>query len=398
MAGIIILGIVIRIAYFLRPRSFWGDEWFSIFLSRQNIKDVIIASLNDVHPPLQFILFHFGGYRLWPFIAGILSLYFFSKLSKDKLAVLLFAISPYFIHLSGETRGYGFLCLFSILALLGYRWAFPLALFTEHYAWFLLLAIPFSMLFVPFMAASLGLIAYQTGAEHAFSLSRGFDWSPIFYLKKITGLFLQFGGGIKYSFLTVKQAISLLKSYYLIFFIAPVVFLFYCRNKKYLKLFIIPLVLLLIFYPIRLNARYLPFCGLSYLILIAAGFRQMRQKHRWPAFLIISFFIIANIISLAWLFSINYDPYHREDYIGASKYLKENIKESDGLIGSRQQVEYYLKQKFPEDGKTIWEVFLGNPDMAINNRLWAATEKKLNKRVVLSKRFGDLVWVIKYAE
>ena len=398
MAGIIALGIIIRIAYLIRPRSFWGDEWFTIFTSQQNIKDAVITSLKDVHPPLQFILFHFDGYRLWPFVAGVLSLYFFSKLSKDRLATFLFAISPYFIHLSGETRGYGFLCLFSILALIGYRWAFPIALLSEHYAWFLLLVVPFSLWFIPFLAASLGLIIYQSGTEQVFSPNRGFELSFAFVIKKIVGLFIQFGGGIKYSFLTVKQAASLIKNFYLVFFIAPVIFLFYAKNKRYLKLFLIPLVFLLIFYPIRLNARYLPFCGLSYLILIAMGFRQMSLKHKVIARVIIVFFIIANVISLAWLFSVNHDPYHREDYIGASQYLKDKIKPSDGLIGSSRQVEFYLKQKFPKDGETIWEVFLGNPDMAINQRVWASKEKELGRTIVFTKKFGDLVWVIKYAK
>lgn len=395
---ILALGVIIRIAYFLKPRSFWGDEWFTIFTSQQGFKELLISSLKDVHPPMQFILFHLGGYRLWPFAAGMLSLYFFSKLSKDKLATFLFAISPYFIHLSGETRGYGFLCLFSILALMGYRWAFPCALLSEHYAWFLLLAIPFSLWFIPFLAGSLGLIIYQSKAEQVFVANRGFELSLQFVIKKIVGLFIQFGGGVKYSFLTVKQAAALLKNFYLIFFLAPVIFLFYARHKKYIKLFFLPLLFLLIFYPIRLNARYLPFCGLSYIILITLGFRNMSVKNKTVARFIMAAFIIANIVSLIWLFSVNYDPYHREDYVGACKYLKENIKESDGLIGSTREAEFYLKEKFRSDGDVIWEVFLGNPDMEINNGLWASTEKKLGKRVVSKKQFGDLVWVVKYAK
>ena len=398
MAGIIVLGAIIRIAYFFRPRSFWGDEWFTVFLSQQNFKDVIVSSVKDVHPPLQFILFHFGGYKLWPFIAGIASLYFFSKLSKDKLATFLFAISPYFIHLSGETRGYGFLCLFSILALLGYRWAFPCALLSEHYAWFLLIAIPFSLWFIPFLAASAGLILLQSRAEQVFASNRGFEWSAQFVIKKIIGLFIQFGGGVQYSFMTVEQAAMLIKKAYPVFFIAPVIFLFYSKNKRYLKLFLIPLAILLVLYPIRLNARYLPFCAVSYMILIATGFRRMNQRKRILANFIIAAFIIVNLSSLAWLFKVNYDPYHREDYIGATKYIKENIRPSDGLIGSRAQIRYYLKRDYAEDGEVIWEVFLGNPDMEINKKLWALREKELKRKIILSKRFGDLVWVIKYAK
>ncbi len=392
---ILFTGFILRIIYFLKPRSFWGDEWFTIFLSQKPFKEVLLGSIRDVHPPLQFVLYYFGGYRFLPFLAGILSLYFFHKLSKDKLATFLFAISPYFIHLSGEARGYGFLCLFLILALLGYKWAFPCALFTEHYSWFLLLAIPFSIWFLPFLAGSIGLIAYQTQAEEVFAIER-FQWSVFGLVKKISGLFIQFGGGVGYSFLTKSQAILLIRKVYLLAFIGPIVFLFYARNKKYLKLFFIPLAVLLIFYPIRLNARYLPFCGISYILLITEGFQTMRKKYNKLALSILICFIAANIFSLAWMHKINYDPYHREDYIGASEYIKKNYKPGEGLIGCREQVQYYLKENFPEKGDAIWEVYLGNLDMRVNNERMHLQEVELKRKATLSKKFGDLVWVIKY--
>lgn len=396
MLPILILGAILRILYFVLPRSFWGDEWFTIFLCRQGLKSAVIGSIKDVHPPLQFILFHFGGYRLFPFIAGILSLYFFSKLSKDKLATFIFAISPYFIHLSGETRGYGFLCLFSILALLGYRWAFPLALFTEHYAWFLLLSIPFSLWFIPFLIASGSLIAFQTGTEHVFTPGRSvYGVFPI--IKKTVGFFLQLGGGVKYSFLTHEQAYTFLKkSWYLVLFLAPLVFLFYARNKKYFKLLFVPFILLLIFYPVRLSARYMPFSAVAYLLLIGEGFRMMRTKSKIPAYAIMALFITANSFSLAWLLKAGYDPYHREDYIGASEYVKNNIKTTDGLIGCRDQVWFYLKKNYPENGTDIWEVSIGNPDMAVNESHWRGVENKLGKKLKFKKQFGDLVWVARF--
>lgn len=392
---ILLAGIALRVLYFLKPRSFWGDEWFTIFLAQNNLKEVIFASLKDVHPPLQFILFHFGGYRLFPFIAGVLSLYFFSKLTKDKLTVFLFAISPYFIHLSGETRGYGLLCLFSILVLLGYKWAFPFALFTEHYAWFLLLVIPFSFWFLPFLAGSAGLIFYQMGAEQFFQPHR-FEWSIFVVIKKVLGLLIQFGGGLGYSFITPAHAKSLISKSYIVFFILPFTFIFYSRDKRYLKLFFIPILILLIFYPIRLAARYLPFCGIAYLMLIAQGFHRMPNRHKLSANLIMIFFIIVNLFSLSWMLKINYDPYHREDYIAAAQYIKKHFSDNDGLIGSRQQIGYYLKRDFPKKGKVIWEVYLGNPDMEVNYKHWRLQEKKLNRRLTLTKQISELVWIAKY--
>lgn len=396
MPLILAIGALIRIFYYIKPRSFWGDEWFTIFASSHgSLKDAVIASVNDVHPPLQFILFHFGGYRLFPFIAGLLSLYFFSKLSKDRLATLIFAISPYFIHLSGETRGYGFFCLFSILALLGYRWAFPCALFTAHYSWFLLLAIPFSVWFLPFLAGSAALIIHQTGTEQVFSSGRGFEWSVFSVLKKLIGLFLQFGGGVQYSFITPGQAMAMLKKTHLIFYILPAIFLFFSKNRRYMRLFAVTIAVLLLIYPIRLNARYLPFVGVAYLLLLTEGYRNFRYKVIANA--IMGAFLAVNLWSLGWLFSVNYDPYHREDYIGASEFIEKNIGKNDGLIGCVDQVKFYTKKVYPSDGANIWEVYLGNPDMAVNEKHWTDGETRLKKKAVFKQNFGDLVWVIKYS-
>lgn len=395
MYWVLALGIFLRVLYFLKPRSFWGDEWFTIFLSQKPLKDVLTGALHDVHPPLQFLLFHFGGYRLWPFLAGVASLYFFSKLSKDRLATFLFAISPYFMHLCAETRGYGFLCLFTILALCGFRWAFIAALATEHYAWFLLLAVPLALWFIPFLTASLGLMLFQSRVEQAF-LSNRLSWDLAGLFKKIVGLFIQFGGGVKYSFLTFNQARSLWKAPYLLFFLGPVVFLFFARDRKYWKLFLVPIIVLLVFYPIRLNARYIPFCAVSFLMLACMGYKRMRQRHRIGADLILVSFIIANIFSLAWLFQVNYDPYHREDYIQASRFIEKHITVKDGLIGCRDQVAYYVKKNYPEDGEIIWEVYLGNPDMKINEHHWQNQQQRLERTKTFLRQFGDLVWVVKY--
>lgn len=391
---ILFLGALLRIAYFLKPRSFWGDEWFTIFLSQNSLKNTILASFKDVHPPLQFIIFHFGGYRFFPLIAGLLSLYFFNKLCKDKLANLIFAISPYFIHLSGETRGYGFLCLFTILVLLGYRWAFPLAIFTEHYGWFLLLAVPFALWFIPFLAGSAALISFQTQAESVFEPNR-FHYSFFIILKKVAGLFVHFGGGIKYSFLTAKQSLGL-NGIFLSLFILPAVFLFFARKQKYLKLFFIPIIVLMIFYPIRVVARYLPFCAIAYLMLINEGYYKAKVKFKLISNIIISLFLAANIFCLFWMFSVNYDAYHREDYISAAKFIKENIRKDEGLIGATKPLEYYLKEKFPEKGNNIWEVYLGNPDMEINAQHWRAQADSLKKKLAFTRQFGELVWIAKY--
>jgi len=391
---ILLLGTALRIAYFIIPRSLWGDEFWVIQKSDLPFMQSIMAYINDVHPPLMAVIYKINATRLFPFIAGILSLYFFSKLSKDKLATFLFAISPYFIHLSGENRGYGFLCLFAILCLMGYRWAFPLALATEHYAWFLLLVMPFALWFIPFLVGSAGLVVYQTATEQVFVTGRGFEWSIFAVCKKLGGLFLQFGGGVQYSFLTPQQAIELFKSHMLYLYLLPAIFIFWARNKKYLKLFIIPIIALLLVYPIRLNARYLPFVGVAYILLISEGYRKFPYKKLSKV--IMSLFILMNLSSVLYLFTTRHDPYHREDYLTAARYIEQHASTDDGLIGCKPQVEYYSDRKFQDTGDTIWECYIGNPDMTINKYHWKWQSKKLNKKITECKQISDLVYVLKY--
>jgi hypothetical protein len=122
----------------------------------------------------------------------------------------------------------------------------------------------------------------------------------------------------------------------------------------------------------------------------------MRKRHRLTANAILVTFIVANMLSSAWLLKLDYDPYHREDFLAAAKFINNNFNDNDGLIGYRNEIQFYLKKDFPTDGEVLWEVYLGNPDMKINRQHWLGSEVSLNRKVSLLKRFGDLVWVARY--
>ncbi|KJJ86045.1 glycosyl transferase family 39 [Candidatus Omnitrophus magneticus] len=399
---IFFLGFILRLIYYFRPRSFWGDEWFTIDASSKPLLEAIKRGINDVHPPLQFIIFHFGGYRFFPFLAGLASLYFFTKLTKDRLAIFLFAVSPYFIHLSGETRGYGFLCLFSILVLSGYKWAFPLALLTEHTAIFMLL-VSFAVWYIPFLIGSAGLIYYQSAIEGVSKASRGFEWALLPVIKKFFGLFIQWAGGITFSFLTTKQGVSaFLFGGAGLFLIPAFCFLPFSRNKKNLILLSCAILIMFLFYPIRLNARYLPFCGVVFILLITEGYRNLKFKFKPVLMALYCIILVAHVFKICIMPS---DAYHREDYREALKILQRDMKEGDALIGARNYVEYYANKNSskyekilnaPKLAPVIWEVYQGNPDENVNNKHIKWQEKDMNVRCAGETRASELVYVFKY--
>ena len=80
--SIFILGAALRVAAFLSPRSFWGDEWSAIEYIRLPFWECLRTTVLDTHPPLYYALGHFSyhflgnndlAYRLPSLAAGILT-------------------------------------------------------------------------------------------------------------------------------------------------------------------------------------------------------------------------------------------------------------------------------------------------------------------------------------
>jgi len=388
-----VLGYIIRLAYFLKERSIWGDELWTISVSDLGWRDMFVAVFNDVHPPLAFVFYKLFHYQVVPFISGLVCLWLITKITKDRLIWLIFSISPYFLQLGGEARGYGLLLMFSLMAI-KWSWAFPLASLTEHYGLFVVLWTKWKKWMWIVVGASLCLIAYQTKTEQAFAPNRGFDWSLMSCTKKLVGLFLQFGGGVGYSFLTKQQAIglSVWNKLLIVSSLLSMGFLPWARDKRMWKMLVIPIGVLFLLYPIRLNARYIPFCAVAYLFLVVDGYRRMpwRGKH-----ILMTVYICANLLSLGWMFTIKTDPYHREDYITAVKMVNAYAKQNDGVLYN-PLAEFY-KVKHPEyNGGVWWETYQGNPDLDTNIKHWNLKLIELKKSTYSTERISDLVWVICY--
>jgi len=126
----ILLIIVILIAILLRivnivSEQIWSDEAISIYISSSSYNDFWVIVINDIHPPLYYILL-----RGWIFILGdsvfscrLLSvcfsililpfLYFIGKELKNTkfglILLFLYSISPFSIYYANEIRSYSLL-------------------------------------------------------------------------------------------------------------------------------------------------------------------------------------------------------------------------------------------------------------------------------------------------
>ncbi|MCG2685796.1 glycosyltransferase family 39 protein, partial [Candidatus Parcubacteria bacterium] len=112
----------------LAAEEFWYDEAFSALLVRRDWGEMLALITQDLHPPLYYI-----GLKLWAGIFGYAdsALRFFSavlgvllvfivyrftiKLFKNRakalMASFIFAINPFFIQYSQETRPYALLAV-----------------------------------------------------------------------------------------------------------------------------------------------------------------------------------------------------------------------------------------------------------------------------------------------
>jgi len=145
---ILILGFVLRLRNILN-RDFWYDEAFTGITVKSNFWEIIHITINDVHPPLYYILLkgfsYFGNYSVFSIrffsvilgILGIWAVYFFTKELFNKktalFASLITAISPFAIQYSQEGRMYAMLSFFTLIG----SYFFIKALKTNNYKYYI---------------------------------------------------------------------------------------------------------------------------------------------------------------------------------------------------------------------------------------------------------------------
>ena len=128
MGLILLLGLILRLTNLLTGKSLWGDCFFSMQLAKKPMLEVIKGSIQDVHPPLYYMVLHLfsqneASMRAFSAICGVgvvFGVYLLGKtLFCEKtgiVAALLTAISPYFLQSSNEIRSYSFLAFLTVFA------------------------------------------------------------------------------------------------------------------------------------------------------------------------------------------------------------------------------------------------------------------------------------------
>lgn len=128
---ILALGLVLRLRNILN-RDFWYDEAFTGIVVKENFGEMIRLTINDVHPPLYYILLkmfsYFGNYsvfsiRFFSVILGVLGIWAVYLLTRELFskkaalfAGLVTAISPFAVQYSQEGRMYAMLSFFTLIS------------------------------------------------------------------------------------------------------------------------------------------------------------------------------------------------------------------------------------------------------------------------------------------
>ena len=174
LGGVILLALALRLA-FVTFQPLWWDEGWSIYFASTDLRSLLELTAVDIHPPFYYVLLQvwtwlFGpsvfAVRLLSVLIGTLSvpvLYAIGRRQAGQgaglLAALLLSLSPLHIYYSQEVRMYGLVTLLCLLALfctlwwkqsigryrwfalLGYVLSATAALYSQYYAFFVLLAL-----------------------------------------------------------------------------------------------------------------------------------------------------------------------------------------------------------------------------------------------------------------
>ena len=100
---------------------------------------------------------------------------------------------------------------------------------------------------------------------------------------------------------------------------------------------VIPVILLCVLYPTRLESRYLSFLMPPLFIFAATGFSRLKY---FGIAMIIPFTVFQLTFTLKTI-AMPWDPIHREDYRVAINYTFKTADENDAVCGSDRQVLYY---------------------------------------------------------
>jgi len=365
LIGIIFTGLILR--FIGLNQSFWLDEAAQVIESeRVFAQQIDLAS--DFHPPLYHLLLHFwlkigNGEifsRLPEVIMGVVSIFLVYEITRllkfsnfsAQLTAFLLAVNPFHIYYSQEVRPY---MLFSFLSLLATRFfltgnlialaiVVSLLVYTNYFAFFLLLAFPAAsllsgykkdlnkvlqsfflafLIFLPWLPSlmrqlEIGFGNGLPGWKSVVSVSP-YKAIPLILAKFIFGK-ASIDNNFIYALVLMPSVIAFAASGFLAF-----------KSKKYpvlFMLFFVPLISALtvsFFLPVLAPQRMIFL--LPFFLMIIAGSADIWKK--WGIFLSLAV-VITSLFGLM-LYYLN-ARFQREDWRSSVQYLKEDSYSIKSLV------------------------------------------------------------------
>jgi uncharacterized membrane protein len=433
---IICFGVILRFAQYLYNRSLWLDEAsLALNIVERSLSELLFIPLESLQgAPLGFLavekilILTFGNneytLRLFPFLAGIISLFLFHRVSKKILtkkaaliALGLFAISGPLIYYSQEVKQYSSDVAIALLIYMGTFYLLATQKFTLWRAIFFgligAIAIWFSHPAV-FLLASVGTVftlyyikeeGWQKFVGPSMTLLIWFASFAIYYFFSVknlvnnVGLLSYWAGSFAPLPLKFWQARWYFDSFFHIFKdpvgislsgIAAFLFIIGCismfqEKRKAFFLLISPMLITLFasglhVYPF--SGRFLLFLVPNALLFIAEGGEQMRAK--LAAAPVIGITLISLLFFYPLVETRDYliHPPAKEEIRPVVTYLEKFKQNNDVLYlyyGSQNAFKYYSeKNDFHEDDYIVgvssrenWENYTDDLNKLLGNeRVW----------------------------
>jgi 4-amino-4-deoxy-L-arabinose transferase-like glycosyltransferase len=446
----ILVALGLRLAS-LTLQPLWWDEGWSVYFATTDLGSLFKLTAVDIHPPLYYMLLH-----LWIEFLGssAFSIKLLSALIGTATVPLLFvtgrrlfggasgllaagflAISPFHIYYSQEVRMYALVTLLSLAAFdfalrwrlasgeriseakhwglgLAYVLAATLALYTQYYSAFVLLALNASMLIcwlrgrrgvrriLPWLGAQatvallyLPWLWYAGGklvSYVRFKVSVEGD-PALSFLAYVSRYLSAFNWGHSEGLLASQWYLGLLPL--LLLLISGMLLLLRRANQEGLghalsraRTWVMvvghwPLAIVLIallcgffvnlafpFNPPR-SERLLLLALPAYLLLVAAALRGLWRERRWLAVLPAASFVIVGILSLALFYTV--PRYPDDDYRPLAARVRALALPTDAIVAVHPWQVGYLRAYIPEDDARPSLVLTPRQVLPRERQLWA---------------------------
>ena len=439
LLSIVLLAMSLQL-YNLGHRSLWFDEAASFWFSSLNLRD-ILASPDNTHPPLYYVILHFFLYlgkseffmRLPSVIFSILCIPLIYKLGKDffdfrvgLLSAFLLSISPMLYDYAREARMYTLLILLSLLSLyfffsairknevklwIGFIASTSLDIYAHYYAFFvILIEIIFIVIFIKnyhfvlrkftisiisiFLLFLPQLGSLYAGSQRMVNMGPGWGLQPtwlfapqIFYKMSVGN---PWSGEVMESFnkFLSMDLFGINPIWGSALFLLPIVFLYgiYISRREYREetylsiiwVFVPVIVAYIIAFKMVVNENYIIFILPIYLLIISKGLVGL-SKNKF-----ILFFVLIGIIlvSDAYFLHLNYVT-PKEDWRSIAIYIKNNSSPGDIILVDPSYTSWCFTYYGLEPKMIIGQ----NKDFGSNRSLF------LNEIAEISSRQNPRMWI-----